>query len=147
MDTWDWHIIEAEVDARIEGLLGPFIFFFKKDKELYGAGEDSRVIFAKMKNPDDDLPSGWSDEANFSAHNLLKMIKGEPAQHLFNSDDLKQIKIVDKEKVSERLRKEVEKLGEKAFPQQKRTLSLIDLTRFFRKGSDEAPNFVRADEE
>ncbi len=148
MDDWDWHLIENEIDGRVEDLIAPFVFFFKKDKELFGAGEESRLVFAKMKHPDDDLPSGWKDEANFTAHNLNKSVIGEPAQHVFSCKDLKAIKILDKEKVSEILHKDIEKLGDKAFPKTKKpSFNLIDLSRFLRKDPDDAPNFTRADEE
>ena len=147
MDVWDGYLIENEMDSRVNELLAPFVFFFKKGKEIYGAGEDGRVVFAKMKHPDDDLPPQWKTEASFSAHDLRKTIAGEPAQHVFTHKDLKQIKVVDKEVVSGMLHKEVEKLGEKAFPRQNKTINLIDLSRFIRKDPDDAPNFTRADEE
>jgi hypothetical protein len=81
--------------------------------------------------------------------NFIKSIKGEPAQHLFSLDDLKKIKVVDKDNIMERLNKEADKLGDKAFPNQKRTFTLFNLSKLLSKGkdSDEAPNFVRADEE
>lgn len=142
-----WMIIEAEVDNRVNELIAPFVFFFKKDNNIFGAGEDSRVVFAKMKHPDDDLPSGWKDEANFSAHNLQRSVSGEPAQNIFSSKDLKKIKILDKDEVSKMLHKEVKKLGEKAFPKQNKTFNLIDMSRFLKKDPDDAPNFTRADEE
>ena len=147
MDDWDQHLIEAEIDSRIEDLTGPFVFFFKKGKELFGAGEDSRVVFAKIKHPDDELPSGWKDEANFSANNLNKAIIGQTAQHIFGKKDLKSIKILDKEAVSKTLQKEIEKLGDKAFPKSKSSFNLVDLSRFLKKDPDDAPNFTRADEE
>lgn len=147
MDVWDGYLVETEVDSRVESLLGPFVFFFKKGKEIYGAGEDSRVVFAKMKHPDEELPSGWKDEANFSAHDLKKSMVGEPAQHVFSSKDLKTIKILDKDAVSTMLHKEIPKMGEKAFPKPKKMFNLIDLSRFLQKDPDDAPNFTRADEE
>ena len=147
MDDWDQHLIEAEIDSRINDLTAPFVFFFKKGKELFGAGEDSRVVFAKIKHPDDELPSGWKDEANFSANNLNKAMIGEPAQHVFSIKDLKSIKILDKEEVDALLQKEIEKLGEKAFPKPKSSFNLIDLSRFMKHDPDDAPNFTRADEE
>jgi len=142
-----WMITENEVDSRVNELIAPFVFFFKKGKDIFGAGEDSRVVFAKMKHPDDDLPSGWKEEANFSAHNLQRSVIGDPSQNIFSHKDLKKIKILDKEAVSELLHKEVEKLGEKAFPKQKKTFNLIDFSRFLKRDPDDAPNFTRADEE
>jgi uncharacterized protein YozE (UPF0346 family) len=147
MDVWDEYLVENEIDSRVNELIAPFVFFFKKENDIYGAGEDSRVVFAKMKHPDNDLPSGWKEEANFTAHNLKKSVGGEPSQNVFGSKDLKKIKILDKDKVSELLHKEVEKLGEKAFPKEKKTFNLIDLSRFLKRDPDDAPNFTRADEE
>lgn len=147
MDVWDGYLVENEVDNRVSELIAPFVFFFKRGSDIFGAGEDSRVVFAKMKHPDDELPSGWRDEANFTAHNLQKSVSGEPAQNVFSYKDLKKIKILDKDKVSEMLHKEVENLGEKAFPKKKSTFNLIDLSRFLKNDPDDAPNFTRADEE
>jgi len=143
----NWIILENEIDNRVNELIAPFVFFFKKENEIFGAGEDSRVVFAKMKHPDEDMPSGWKDEANFSAHNLKRSVIGDPSQNVFSSKDLKKINILDKDKVSEILHKEVKKLGEKAFPKQKKTFNLIDLSRFLKKDPDDAPNFTRANEE
>ena len=147
MDVWDGFLVENEVDNRVNDLLAPFVFFFKIHNDLYGAGEDSRVVFAKMKHPDDELPSGWKKEANFTAHNLNKSITGEGSQHVFSHKDLKQIHVLDKDKVAEILHKEVEKLGDKAFPKDKKTFKLIDLSQFLKNDPDDAPNFTRADEE
>jgi hypothetical protein len=121
------------------------IFFFKKGKEYFGAGEDSRVVFAKMKNPDDDLPDGWGDEANFSATNLSKMVKGEPTTHIFSKSDLKKIKVVDREKVLD----ELEDTEGNATPKSGsiRIISFSSLLNGIRKDRDAAPNFSRADEE
>jgi hypothetical protein len=139
---------EAEQSARMEQMLAPYVFFFRVGRDLFGADENSRVIFAKMKHPDDDLPSGWQEEANFSGHNLIKTIKGEPAQHLFSLNDLKKVRVVDKNDIVDRLNKEADKLGDKAFPNQTKTFNLFSLSKLLSRGkdSDEAPNFVRADE-
>lgn len=147
MNFKQWIVAEEETDSRVNDLVAPFVFFFTKDKELFGAGEDSRVVFAKMKHPDDELPSGWKEEANFSAHNLKKSVSSDPSQNIFSHKDLKSIKIIDKDKAVNLLRKEVKKLGDKAFPKQKPTFNLIDLSRFAKTDSDDAPNFDRTDEE
>lgn len=142
-----WMIIEAEIDHRINDLTAPFVFFFKKGKELFGAGEDSRVVFAKIKHPDDEIPDAWKDEANFSAHNLNKSMIGEPSQNVFSIKDMKSIKILDKDEVCKMLQKEIETLGEKAFPKPKSSFNLLDLSRFLKHDPDDAPNFTRADED
>ena len=50
-----------------------------------------------MKHPDEDLPSGWAKEANFVAVNFNKALNGEKVRSIFNSKDLKSIKIIDKD--------------------------------------------------
>lgn len=123
--------------------LNEFVLFFEKDGEVFAANEDSRVVFAKMKNPKDEgVSDGWLDEATFSAININKMAKGEPSQHIFKKDDLKKIKVIDKEEAVEKIKKEVESLGNDAFPRQTKHLNVSDPSD---KGS--IPNFVRTDEE
>ena len=102
-----WLTTEEETSARLESLLSPFVFFFKKDSEYYGCDEESRLVFAKMKHPDEDLPSSWKDEANFSCFNLKKLAHGEPGQILLGIKDLKKISVVDKEMVEKNLKKEI----------------------------------------
>lgn len=146
LDTWDGFLIESEFDEKIDELMSPFVFFFKKDDQIFGAGEDSRVVFAKMKNPDKDLPDGWKDEATFSAHNLTKSVSGEPSQNIFVIKDLNKIKVVDNKDASELLRKEMEKLGEKVFSNNPKVLNLLDLSRILNKDPN-SPNFIQANEE
>lgn len=146
MDVWDEYLVESDIDQKINTMLSSFIFFFEKDKQIYGAGEDSRVIFAKMKNPDADLPKDWAKEASFSAINLNKSLKGEMSQYLFQEKDLKEIKVIEKDKAESVLKKESEKLGEKAVSN-KPTMKLIDLSRIMQKDRDEPFNFNTTNEE
>ena len=132
---------QSKVDALIDN--SGHILFFKKDKDIFGATEDSRVVFAKIKNPDDDAPNEWGDEASFSADNLNKKIRGEPGQHVFCKEDLKQIEVIDREDAVKALKKEAEKAGDK-MPDNK--TRIFDLSQLFQKSPDDAPNFVRADE-
>ena len=150
MDMADEHAYIEDCRHRVESMIdnGDYVLLFKKDKDYFGGGEDSRVVFAKMKDPnDEDAPSGWDEEASFSADNLLKKLKGEPAQNIFDKKDLKKIKIVDREEIIDKLHKEAEKLGDGAFPKPK--MHILDLSKLFQKqhDPDEAPNFVRADED
>lgn len=154
MDMADEHAYIEDCRHRVEQLIDEegHVLFFKKDKEIFGATEDGRIVFAKMKNPDEELPKDWDDEANFSADNLNKKLKGEPAQHVFSKDDLKEIKVIDRDDAVDELHKEAEKLGDDAFP--KRRMHILDLSKLFRgvpdvkpADSGEAPNFVRADED
>jgi len=144
-----WLFEEEELDGKINSLLDSegFILFFKKDDDFFGVSEDGRIVFAKMKNPEDeDLPSGWEDEASFSAQNLTKKMKGEPATHLFKKEDLNSIKVMDREKMFAELKKIAEGLGDEAFKKDP-GFRVIDIASLFQREPDEAPNFVRADEE
>lgn len=131
--------LHEDIGGQINGAIDSagYVFFFKKGKEIFGAGEDSRVIFAKIKNPDEELPKNWEEDANFSADNLNKVVRGEPAQQVFRAEDLKQIEVIDREKAVANLQKVAEKLGDKAFP--KRSAFKIDLSRFFAYDPDQAP--------
>ena len=115
MDLWDHSVNEENNRSKIESLLdvNKLLLFFKKDGDVFGSGEDARVTFAKMKNPDKDLPSGWVKEASFTAKNLTKELGGDPSDHVFNHEDLKDIKIIDREKAEEILNKQASKKGEK----------------------------------
>lgn len=75
------------------------ILFFKKGSEYFGTSEDGRIVFAKLKNPDDEENEGWEDEANFSAVNLNKVGSNQISQQMFTKKDLKKIKVVDEKEV------------------------------------------------
>jgi hypothetical protein len=104
MNIWDrQRLIEAiqekknKIKAMIEG--GPMILFMKhKDSgDIFGADEPARVIYARMKNPDDDSPPGWADQANFMATNLCKLLNGggEGIETVFGKKDLKKLNVID----------------------------------------------------
>lgn len=139
----NWFLSEEEGESNIRHLIDSqgLILFFKKDGDYFGAGEDGRIVFARIKNPDEDTPEGWEDEASFTASNLTKMLNGEPGQQVFNSDSIKKIKVVDVDDV-------VKNLKNHSSPSHKASMSIIRLMQ--RDGDhdrDEAPNFNRADEE
>ena len=77
---------------------GNLAFFFLFGNEIYGAGEGSRVMFAKMKDPEDeDHSPGWLKEANFVATNLNKLGQGIQHQMIFSDKDLTKIEVISKE--------------------------------------------------
>lgn len=81
-----------------------FIMYFKFDKEIFGADEDSRVVFAKLKSPDEDVTKAWESEASFMGSNLSSYEKtGHLAKRIFFFKDMKNIKIITKEKVLKEL--------------------------------------------
>jgi hypothetical protein len=152
MDMWDIELAEGEFNGKIKSLIDGrgLILFFKKGDDVFGCDEDSRVLFAKMKNPkdDEDLPKNWDDDASFMANNLSRAIRGESTQSIFSKKDLKEIKVIDKEEAEEALLELAKGLGDKAFPNGGATLKVLDLSRLFKRpDDDESPNFVRADEE
>jgi hypothetical protein len=80
-----------------------YILFFKKDNDLFGAPEESRILFSKMKNPDDDDMDWGENEEQFSAMNLLKALQGEDQPDLFSQEDIPQIKVVDRDEAENHL--------------------------------------------
>jgi len=134
MTMWDEYLIKEDSDSKINALLdgGEFILFFIKDKDIYGADENSRVVFAKLKNPDDDLPNGWQEEASFSAQNLSQTVKGSGSQHVFGVNDLNKIKIIDRDEAFDSLQKQI---SDKDF-------SIDNVTT----NKDQASNFIQTQE-
>lgn len=152
MDMWDIEIAESEYNNKIKSLVEGrgLILFFKKGDDIFGCDENSRVLFAKMKNPsnDEDLPKNWENDASFSANNLSRAIRGESTMSIFSKKDLKEIKVIDKEDAESALLELAKGLGDKAFPTgSSSTLKILDLSRLFKPDPDQSPNFVRADEE
>jgi hypothetical protein len=102
MDQWDDIKLRQEnIKEMIEG--NGIVFFFKKGKDIYGGGEGARVTFAKMKHPDEDLPDGWNEEADFSAINLSKAAKGSEVKSIFGIKDMDNIKVIDREVAEDKL--------------------------------------------
>lgn len=142
IDTWDEFVFEEENKNNIKSIIdnNELVMFFKKNDEYFGLSEEGRITFAKIKDPDETQPEGWEEEANFTAHNLSKVIEGENSQSVFGHKDLKDIEIVDQEEI-------IEKLGDKAFKSNKKIEKIIIPTNKNKKDREEAPNFKRTDEE
>lgn len=105
MYLWDQQILN-ERKEKIKSMLdnGNLIFFFSKDGEFFGCPEESRLVFAKIKHPDDDVTPAWADEAAFMAYNLSKALTAEEMpQRLFSKPDISNIQILDKEKIEKLL--------------------------------------------
>lgn len=108
MDDWDCYLAEEDLKNKVRSLVeGPsFVLFFKKGPDIYGAPEESRVTFARIKTKDEDMPEGWEKEATFVAINLSKVVRGEgDPQSVFGEKDIKSIKVIDKEKAYNELLK------------------------------------------
>ncbi len=94
----------VEQYSKINALLDSqeFVFFFKFDKSVFGAPEESRIMYAKMKHPTADEKPEIKD-SNFIAVNLNGLLKGEGSQRIFSNKDLKKIAIMDKDTASHTL--------------------------------------------
>jgi len=145
MNFKNWFISEQEGDDSIKHTLDAhgLILFFKKDNEYFGAGEDGRIVFARIKNPDKDTPDGWEEEATFTACNLKKLLRGEPCQSVIGRNAIDKIKVLDQAEVVKGL-KDV-KDTEKESPTGIQIVRFGVLSR--NNDRDQAPNFPRADEE
>ena len=74
--------------------------FFEYEKEIFGADEDARLTFAKLKIPDEDYHPSWDEAASFLAINITRGLKEENIpKKMFYKKDIKKIKIVNDEEV------------------------------------------------
>lgn len=110
LDLWDENLAK-ERDNQVSGLIdgNDFIFFFIKDGDIYGGTEDSRVTFARMKNPEDDGES-WADEANFIAFNLDKALLGKQIKSVFSKKDLPTLEVIDRNTAEKKLKANARKI-------------------------------------
>jgi hypothetical protein len=114
LDTWEIYLEkesqETELRNKIELLLSgqPFVMFFKKGKEIYGATEEGRLTYAKLKSKEEG--KGWNKEANFLAINLTKALEGHKVHNMFSFKDIKEIQIMDKEEVEKLLTEKAKKI-------------------------------------
>lgn len=112
MDYWDQHLVQENRQNELNDLFDKhdFTLFFKKDKQIYGTPEDSRVLFAKLKAGDklDAMMAGKKEDIKFLAFNLTKAIKGkedESIENLFGKEDIDKIKVISREKAIKLLSK------------------------------------------
>lgn len=143
---------EFGLEDKIETLVDSkgIIFFFKKDNDVFGTGEDGRIAFAKLKNPDKDMPKGWEEDAGFSATNLTKEIQGESSLFVVRNENIKDIKVIDKEDAIKELKKTAKNSGSKNLGKKIKTkvITFDQLVNMMKpKDSDEAPNFIQARED
>jgi hypothetical protein len=89
---------------------GNLVFYFRYQNEVYGAGESSRVVFAKMKDPtDEDHTPGWLKETNFTATNLTQLGQGSASQMLFTDKELNKIDVLSRDEAMNALEEFFEK--------------------------------------
>lgn len=106
MDRWDRVCEGREQVNMVHQLLdagGEFVFYFKFEGSVYGAPEESRIVFAKIMRPKGDEADVRG--ANFVAANLGDLLKGKASQQVFSEKDVKKIKVVGKEDAAEELGK------------------------------------------
>lgn len=71
------------------------LFFFRYKGNVYGTGENGRVIFAKMKDKqDDDNTKSWRKEASFTATNVCELAAGREVQNVFGDKECDQIDVI-----------------------------------------------------
>jgi hypothetical protein len=104
LDIWDHNQEKIKVKVLLED--NGLVFFFKKDNTIYGATENNRLTFSRMKNPEKE-DENWSKEASFTAVNLEDK---ELSKNIFNKKDIEQIEIIDQEKAEKQLTKKGKKL-------------------------------------
>jgi len=107
LDFRSWFEAHEAKKQKVSSLIDGhgLIMFFTRGADLFGAPEESRMVFAKMKTPDEETTTGWGDEANFAAFDLLKALTGDKVENLFGKKDLSKIKVIDKDKAEEMLMK------------------------------------------
>ena len=107
MDLWDeaTFIEDKKNDAKqgkVKSIIDGknLIMFFRKGDSIFGAPEDSRIVFARMMHPDDDVPS---DDSNFSAFDLIQALNGNSVENLFSAQDVPQIDIITRDEAENQL--------------------------------------------
>lgn len=104
MARWDDQLREERKEKLRALLDSRLILFFNKDGEYYGCPEEARLIFAKLKTPDEDVTPSWEEEAAFIGLNLSRALEDdEPPKRIFYKKDLKGIKIIDRDELEKLL--------------------------------------------
>ena len=127
MDMWDVQCEANDRQNQIKTLVDGqnFVLFFKRKNDIFGAHEPHRVTFARMKNPDDDVDDGWLKEASFMAVNLSSAISGSPQQEVFQSKNIDDIKVIDKDAAHDALSKQAGDISPKSIKQGAKAVSSI----------------------
>lgn len=106
MDLWDASLVEEERESAVRSLIDGqgLILFFRRGGDIFGAPEESRMTFAKLKAPDED-DEFVGDDANFLALNLLDALSGRNTQNVFGAGDLPKLTVIDREECEKLLLK------------------------------------------
>lgn len=110
INDWEESQIREEKYNQIKLLLDGqnFTLFFEYEDDVYGATEQHRVTFSRIKSPDEETSEDWIEEAHFLAFNLSESIKGKPVQEIFYEKDVKKIDVITKEKAFKKLKEKAE---------------------------------------
>ena len=106
--SFSFFLEDQEKQTKVSSYLdeNKYTLFFEYKKDLYASDEDSRVVFAKIKNSDEDLPRNWKEDIKFVAVKLMPSLKGQNSTHLFSHKDLKDIIFVDRDEVIKKIIKD-----------------------------------------
>jgi hypothetical protein len=111
MDLWDEATLiedkkKVEKQGKVKSIIDGknLIMFFRKGDSIFGAPEDSRIVFARIMNPDaDDGP--LPPDANFSAFDLIQALNGNPMQNMFSAEDMPDMDIITRDEAENQLMK------------------------------------------
>jgi hypothetical protein len=102
LDRWDDYVQSEKAEEVLSD--DSLCMYFTMGDDVFGAPEESRLVFAKIKDPkDEDRPN--LKDAMFSAIDLLRVMHGEKIERMFGMKDLPKIKVIDKETLAKLLRK------------------------------------------
>jgi dGTP triphosphohydrolase len=104
LDIWDNNKEKLDAKCLLED--NGLVFFFKKDNKIYGATENNRLAFARIKNPEKE-DKKWADEASFTAVDLED---SNLSKNVFSQKDLENIEVIDQEEVEKKLEKKGKKI-------------------------------------
>ena len=92
-----------KTEEKLQDVLNNAVMFFIKDDGVFACPEEERLVFAKIKEPDEDVTD--INDLKFMATNLLRLLNGEEIDNMFGVKDLPKIKIIDKETAKKKLKK------------------------------------------
>lgn len=96
MSVWE-NNVQNDNKNKIKNLIRTELsFFFQFEDEFYGSPEDGRLVFAKLKVPDEDYHPSWDENAAIMSLNITRGIKEDNIpKRLFYKKDIKNMKVVD----------------------------------------------------
>lgn len=109
IESWDYYCMVQEQKEKINDLFNnhELSLFFKKGENYFGAPENSRIIFAKLKNDDEDEPMmpDFKNQAKFIALDILKAMSSDedPSETMFGFGDIPSINVCDRDEVIEKI--------------------------------------------